>query len=48
MLPTAVITNEHPHTLPGRIYSRLGERCFSQVVLNPAPDYRLQDGTVTP
>jgi DNA replication protein DnaC len=48
MLPTVVITNVDPHTLPGRISSRLGERGFSQVVLNLAPDYRLQDGTVTP
>jgi hypothetical protein len=36
-----VITNEPLDSLPGRLRSRLGERGFSRIVCNPAPDYRL-------
>jgi DNA replication protein DnaC len=46
-LATMVITNNALESLPGRIRSRLCERGFSQVVCNPAPDYRLGDGSVT-
>ena len=46
-LPTMVITNSPLDSLPGRLRSRLGERGFSHIVCNPAPDYRLGDGTVT-
>jgi DNA replication protein DnaC len=45
--PTVVITNEALETLPGRIYSRLGDRVLCQVAYNPAPDYRWGDGRVT-
>jgi DNA replication protein DnaC len=46
-LPTVVITNLRPEDLPARLYSRLVDRAFSRVVLNPAPDYRLGTGQVT-
>jgi DNA replication protein DnaC len=45
--PTFVITNEDLGMLPGRIYSRLGDRALCRVVHNPAPDYRWGDGKVT-
>jgi len=46
--PTVVITNLRPEELPGRLYSRLADRHFSQLVFNPAPDFRIGNGKVTP
>ena len=46
-LPLVVITNVELHSLPSRIYSRLGDRDLCRIVHNPAPDYRWRDGRVT-
>ena len=42
-----VASMEDLATLPGRIYSRLGDRALCKMVHNPAPDYRWGDGRVT-
>jgi len=44
LLPTMVITNLKPEDLPPRIASRVFDRTSHTIVLNPAPDYRLQGG----
>lgn len=46
-LPTVVISNCDLRELPPRLYSRLNDRALCTVVLNPAPDYRVGDGSTT-
>jgi DNA replication protein DnaC len=47
-LPTMITSNLRFEDFTGRLRSRLGEVGFSIVVHNPAPDYRLRTGKVTP
>lgn len=46
-LSTVVVTNCQLHDLPSRLYSRLSDTRLCTIVFNPAPDFRVGDGTVT-